>query len=209
MNAFGAGGTVVLAPASSSDDLRPPALCVHGDEVAVVWNQTGADTLLFQRFRAGDGAPVDAAPKSLGNMTLSSSHPFIVHNGSHYAVVWARQEDADHKLRIRLVDDSGEPEGARPRTLAAQTAAIRDPHLAWDSRRGRFLVVWAGSDAHPDGDLRYVFADPAGSPSARRIPHRRCPLQTSCAGRTSPRTRTPGTSCCGKTTPKAAVTTSI
>src|SRR5215204_5403475 len=165
VNAFGSGGTVTLAPASRSEDSRRPGICVQGNEVAVAWNESGGDGLLFRRFRADNGAPIDSAPQNLGNMTSSSPHPFIAHSGTRYAVVWAQVEGAERKLRIRLVDSSGTPQGTQPGTLATQTQNIRDPHLIWDGRQGRFAVVWAGSDSSPTGDIRCLFVDPLGSPS--------------------------------------------
>lgn len=163
INAFGSGGTVTLASASRPEDFRRPALCVHDDELAVVWHQSGADALLFRRFRAGDGAPVDGAPVNLGDATGSSSHPFIVHDGARYAVVWTHQGGTDHELRIRLVDSSDTAAGTQPRTLVTQGQEIRDPHLVWDPRRNRFLVVWVSSDTHPGGDIRYLFVDRGGN----------------------------------------------
>jgi hypothetical protein len=165
VNAFGSGGTVTLAPASRSEDSRRPGICVQGGEVAVAWNESGGDKLLFRRFRADNGAPIDSAPQNLGNMTSSSPHPFIAHNGTRYAVVWAQVEGAERKLRIRLVDSSGTPQGTQPGTLATQAQDFRDPHLIWDGRQGRFAVVWAGSDASPNGDIRCLSVDPLGSPA--------------------------------------------
>ncbi|HEX2729731.1 MAG TPA: S8 family serine peptidase [Rubrobacteraceae bacterium] len=165
VNGFGIGGTVTLAPASRSEDSRRPGICAQGNEVAVAWNETGGDKLLFRRFRTDNGAPIDSAPQNLGNMTSSSTHPFIAHNGTRYSVVWAQTEGTDRKLRIRQVDSSGTPQGTQPGTLVTQTQDIRDPHLIWDGRQGRFVVVWAGSDASPTGDIRCLFVDPLGSPS--------------------------------------------
>src|SRR5215213_830380 len=164
VNAFGSGGTLTLAPASRPEDSRRPGICVRGDEVAVVWNEGGGDRLLFRRYRAGNGDPIDSSPQNLGNMTGSSPHSFIAHSGTHYAVVWAQVEGTDRKLRMRLVDNSGTPQGAQPATLAMQAQEFRDPHLIWDGRRNRFVVVWAGSEDNPNGDIRCLFVDPAGSP---------------------------------------------
>ncbi len=169
VNAFGSAGTLTLAPASRPEDSRRPGLCVRGDEVAVAWNEEGGDRLLFRRYRADNGTPIDPAPKAVGDMTHSSSHSFIVNDGTNYAVVWARSEGAERKLQMRLVDDSGNPAGAQPTTLVTQTNDIRDPHVAWDPRTRRFVIVWVGSGANADGDLCCLFVDPAGSPAGAAV----------------------------------------
>ena len=166
VNAFGSGGTVTLAPSSSAEDSRRPGLCVRGDEVAVSWNESGGDRLLFRRYRAGDGSPIDGAAQSLGEMSHTSSSPFITHDGTRYAVAWVRAEGTDRRLRMRLVGGSGTPEGAQPVTLATQAQEIRDPHLIWDGRRNRFVVVWAGSGANPDEEILILFVDPTGRAGA-------------------------------------------
>jgi serine protease AprX len=164
VNAFGSGGTITLAPASRPEDSRRPGLCVKGNEAAVVWNEDGGDRLLFRRYRADNGNTLDSSPQAVGDMTHSSSHPFIVNDGTNYAVVWARSEGADRKLQMRLVDGSGKPVGAQPATLVTQASEVREPNLAWDPRSKRFVVVWAGSETNADGEASCIFVDPAGSP---------------------------------------------
>ena len=164
VNAFGTNGTVTLAPLSRSEDERPPALCVRGDEVAVVWNQTGGDNLLFQRFRADTGAAIDASPTNLGSMTHTSPHPYVIHNGTHYAVVWVYLDGTDRKLQMRLIDNAGNLVGAQPSILITRAQDIRDPHLVWDTRQNRFLVVWVDSSAHPGGDIHCLVVDSSGNP---------------------------------------------
>jgi serine protease AprX len=168
VNAFGSGGTLTLAPASRPEDTRRPGLCVKGDEAAVVWNEDGGDRLLFRRYRADNGNPIDSAPQSVGDMT-QSSHPSIVNDGTSYAVVWARSEGADHKLQMRLVDGSGKLTGAQPVTLVTQANDVRDPHVAWDPRSKRFVVVWAGSGTNANGEACCLFVDPAGAPAGAAI----------------------------------------
>ncbi len=164
VNAFGSAGTLTLAPASRPEDSRRPGICVQGDEVAVVWNEDGGDRLLFRRYQADNGNPIDSAPQAVGEMTHSSSYPFIVNDRTHYAVVWARSEGAERKLQLRLIDGSGKPVGAQPGTLVTQANDVRDPNLSWDPRRKRFVIVWAGSEANANGDVSCLFVDPAGSP---------------------------------------------
>jgi serine protease AprX len=164
VNAFGTGGTLTLAPASRPEDSRRPGMCVKGDEAAVVWNEDGGDRLLFQRFRADNGNLIDPAPQAVGDMTHTSSHPFIVNDGTNYAVVWARSDGADRTLQVRLVDGAGNPAGAQPTTLVTQANDVRDPNLAWDPRSKRFVIVWAGSGTNANGDACGLFVDPAGAP---------------------------------------------
>jgi hypothetical protein len=159
---FGTAGTVTLNPASRQDDARPPALAVAGDEAAVAWPDGSGDSLLFQRFDAGTGAPRDAAAVNLGPMTHASPQPYLVHTGTRYAAAWVQRTGATRRLLVRLVD-GGTPVGAQPRTVLQQDADIRDPHLAWDPRRSRFVVVWCDGRTQPGGDiyLRFLAADGA------------------------------------------------
>ena len=163
VNTFGTGGTLTLAPASRPEGSRRPGMCVKDNEVAVVWNEDGGDKLVFQRFRADNGSPIDPAPQAVGDMTHTSSHTFIVNNGTNYAVAWARSDGADRKLQMRLVDGSGNPAGAQPTTLVTQANDVRDPNLAWDPRSKRFVIVWAGSGTNANGDACGLFVDPAGA----------------------------------------------
>ena len=159
---FGTAGTVTLAPPSRQDDARPPALLVAGDEAAVAWPD-GGDRLLFQRFDAGTGAPLDAAAASLGPMTHAAPHPYLAHNGAGYAAAWVNHDGATWRLHVRVVE-GGTPVGAQPRTVLEQDHDIRDPHLAWDARRSRFVLVWCDGRAHAGGDVYLCFLDPDGAP---------------------------------------------
>jgi hypothetical protein len=150
---FGAAGVVTLAPLSRAEDNRRPSLCVHGDEAAVVWNQTGTDNLLFQRFNANTGAAIDAAPVNLGAATLTSGNPYTLHNGEKYAILWGRFDGTNHQVLLRFVDASGAAVGTSPVTIVSQAQQIRDPHLAWDSRQKRFLAAWVSAASHAGGDI--------------------------------------------------------
>ena len=57
---FGTAGVVTLNPGSRAEIDRRPSMCVHNDEIAVVWIQTGTNNLLFQRFHANDGGAIEA-----------------------------------------------------------------------------------------------------------------------------------------------------
>ncbi len=161
---FGSGGTVTLSPLSRQDDARPPALAVAGGEAAVAWADGGGDRLLFQRFDADTGAAVDAAAVNLGPMVHASPQPYLLHNGARYAAAWVDGDGATRRrLYVRLVD-GGTPVGPQPRTVLEQDAAIRDPHLIWDPRRSRFLLVWCDGRTHAGGDVYLRFLDADGAP---------------------------------------------
>jgi hypothetical protein len=150
---FGTAGVVTLAPVSRPEDNRRPSLCVHGDEAAVVWNQTATDNLLFQRFNANTGAKIDAAPVNLGTATYTSANPYVLHNGTQYAVLWGRFDGTNHQVLLRFVDGTGAAVGPNPSTVVSQPQPIRDPHFAWDTRQNRYLAVWVSTVTHAGGDL--------------------------------------------------------
>ena len=162
--AFGTAGTVTLAPLSRSEDDRRPALAVHGDEIAVVWFQTGTDNLVFQRFRADTGAPIDASAKTLGAGRHAAALPYVIHNGARWAVVWAGGTGAAFNISLRLIDNSGNPVGAQASVVFSQNAAISDPHLAWDGRQNRFAIAFVSGAAAPANGLQIVFATDGGAP---------------------------------------------
>jgi subtilisin family serine protease len=142
VNAFGANGVVTIGATSRNEAERRPALCVRANEVAVVWHQTGNDTLVLQRFAADTGAALGANPIALGTANNSSSHAYIVHNGIRYAALWMQQDGADSKLRLRFVNNDGTTVGAQPRIVFQQAAALSAPHFVWDPRFDNFLAVW-------------------------------------------------------------------
>ena len=163
VNAFGAGGVVTIALASRGEESRRPALCVHENDVAVVWHQAATDNLVFQRFAADTGAARDTSPVTLGTASNTSSHPCILYNGTRYAVLWMQQDGSDAKIRLRFVSNSGAPVGAQPRVIFQQTAALSAPHFVWDPRWSRFMVVWIDGRARLAGDLYSVVVDANGS----------------------------------------------
>ncbi len=161
---FGTAGTVTLSPASRPDDARPPALAVAGNEAAVAWADGGADQLLFQRFDAGTGAAIDTAAVPLGPMIGASPQPYLISTGTRYAAAWVDGEGATRRrLYVRLVD-GGTPAGSQPATILEQDADIRDPHLAWDPRSSRFLLVWCDGRAQAGGQVYLRFLDASGAP---------------------------------------------
>jgi serine protease AprX len=168
--AFGAAGVVTLGTASRPEDDRRPTLCIRGDEAAVAWFQTGTDTLVFQRFRTDTGAALDAAPRVLGEGTTTSNHPFLIHNGARYAAVWTHAVGASHELRLRFIDNAGNPEGAAPFTLLAQAQAMREAHLTWDAAASRYTVVWVGENTHAGGDIFALRVRDNGTADGAAIP---------------------------------------
>ena len=166
--AFGTAGVVTLAPTSRPDPLRPPALLVVGDEVAVAWADGGSDNLLFQRFDATTGAARGAAV-NLGGMTQASPHPYLAHNGTQYAAVWVQQAGATHRLLLRFVDASGAAVGAQPVKLVEQDHPIRDPHIVWDARHNRFVVAWCDARTKAGGELYLQFLSAAGAKSGAEV----------------------------------------
>ena len=162
--AFGTNGVVTLAPLSRTEADRRPALCVNGNEIAVVWVQTGADALLFQRFRATNGSKIDANPLNLGNATSTSASPFVLHNGTRYAVAWARLDAGNYSVLMRFVANDGTIEGAAPHAIGAQAAAIATPHLAWDARTSRYLLAWVSAHRAAAGDIMTQLVDANAAP---------------------------------------------
>ena len=137
---------------------------MHGNNVAVVWNPLGGDDIVMQRFAADTGAALDPTPTTLGCMSHTASHPYIVDTGTRYAVAWAQQDGSNFPISMRLVDHSGTVVGAQPQTLFQQAAALAAPHLLWDARYDRFVLVWVDSRISPAGSLYSLRADELGNP---------------------------------------------
>jgi hypothetical protein len=151
--AFGTNGVVTIAPGSRPEDDRRPAVCAQGNDIAVVWGQTGNTNLLMQRFAADIGAARAAAPTTLGSMAGTSAQPFVVFTGTRYAAVWTQQSGGNSQVLMRLVEANGTPVGAGPLTLFQQVAAVRSAHLVWDVRYDQYLVTWVDSRTHADGEI--------------------------------------------------------
>ena len=161
--AFGTAGAVTLNPASRGELDRRPSMCVHNNEIAVVWIQTGTNNLLFQRFQANNGTPLDAAPVNIGAATFTSSNPYVIHNGTNYIVVFGQQVGTNFQVQLRQVTDAGTAVGAAPVVLATAAAQIRHPHFCWDSRQNRFVVIYVDTTSHPGGDVFLLIANQDGT----------------------------------------------
>ncbi|MEB3294551.1 MAG: S8 family serine peptidase, partial [Synechococcales bacterium] len=129
---FGTNGIVTISPAARPEADRPPAMIVRGDEIAIVWHQTGSDNLLFHRYRTDTGAAI-GTNVTLGIATTSSLQSHLIWTGSHYAIVWVHKDGTTYKLQIRLVNGDGALVGTQPTTLQSQAEAIRDPSVARDA----------------------------------------------------------------------------
>lgn len=162
--AFGTNGVVTIAPASRPEDDRRPAMRVHQDEVAVVWVQNGGDTLNFQRFSALNGVEVDANPIAIGSATRTSEFPYLVHNGTHYAVVWVHQQGGEDRVLFRRVSSTGALPDPNPLVVHHQAAALAEVRILWNNDNNLFLVVWVDSRTRASGQIfsHLLFADGAG-----------------------------------------------
>jgi len=160
---FGTAGSVRLAPDSRADPLRPPAMIVAGDEIAVAWADGSADTLRLQRFDARTGAAVDPVALTLGPLAHASQQPYLAHDGiSRYAAAWVATGGAGQRLLLRFVDPAG-PVGNTPLTLVDQAQSIRDPSLIRDAGRTGWALAWCDARSKPGGDVRVRFLDSAGA----------------------------------------------
>ncbi len=139
---FGTAGVITVQASVRTEAERRPGITVRGDQAGVAWFKGGSEDLLFQRFNPANGAALDAQPLVLGTGTATSNHPFILHNGGHWAVFWAAVGAPSSTLLMRFVATSGAPEGAQPLTLLTQAAAFGAPHAVWDARQGRFIVAF-------------------------------------------------------------------
>jgi len=139
---FGAAGIVTVAASVRTETERRPGLAVHGNDIAVVWFKPASDELQFRRFHAGDGTALDAQPLLLGTGMATSNHGFLLHNGGHWAVVWAASSGvANGSVQLRFISSAGVAE-AGPQVLVNQAAACGAPHMAWDPRQGRFAITF-------------------------------------------------------------------
>lgn len=148
---FGTAGVATVAAAVRAEADRRPGLAVHGDEVAVVWFKPASDELLWRRFNANNGSALGAQPLLLGTGVATSNHPYVLHNGSRWAVVWAASTGASNgSVQCRFVSNTGTAE-AGPQVLLTQAAACGAPHVAWDGRQGRFAVTFMSERAAQRG----------------------------------------------------------
>jgi hypothetical protein len=159
---FGSAGVATISATVHGDAARRPALCVQGDEVAVGWFRAGSDDLLFQRRHPATGAAIDASPLRLGAASATSSHPWLLHDGGHWAALWQHSSGADQRLQLRFVAANGTPEGADARTLLSQPEALGAPHAVWDEGRGCWLLAWTSEAAARGIHTRRL--DRAGTP---------------------------------------------
>ena len=155
VNTYGTNGVATVPTTGSDESEHRPALCVHGNEVALVWRQDGGENLLFQRFTADTGAAIDAGPIALGPASATSSHPYVLHNGVRYAVVWMRQDGDAYKVQMRFVSNAGAALGAAPLSVFQQNHPIQAPHFDWEGTRDQYLVAWVDERA---GAPRSIFA---------------------------------------------------
>lgn len=158
---FGTAGLVSVASNLTTTTTKPPCISVVADAVAVAWVDSSND-LHFQRFNATTGAKIDTNPLNLGSALSTTQHPYIVHTGTHFAVMWTQVTGTDHNLVLRRIAANGA-------LLTQQTIAttiILRYGFAWDARRNGFIVVYAENE-----DLFVRFATADGSPlgTANRI----------------------------------------
>ena len=74
-----------------------------------------------------------------------------MHTGVRWAVFWQRVDGADIKVMARFVDNTGKALGSDRVTVLKRNAAILDPHVVFDSRKGRFLLAFASETAGERG----------------------------------------------------------
>jgi serine protease AprX len=157
---FGTAGTVSVTAAASTTSVRPCALRVVGDQVAVAWVEDGAGVLRFRLYNAITGAAVGPV-RDLGSATSLSPHGAIAHDGTGFALVWIDSFTATHhRLRFQRLDAAGAPVGSST-VLVDEPNPLRDPHLAWDAARNRYLLVWC-EETGGGADLRLRFLDSGG-----------------------------------------------
>jgi subtilisin family serine protease len=147
--------TVTVTPDVTTT--RPAALTVAGDRAAVAWAPDSDGRLRVAVYNAGTGTAV-GTPLDLGPAGQLSAHTYLAHNGVSFAVVWPDQ--GANRLWFRRFDAGGQAVGA-PVALADQATPVREPHLAWDPARGRFLVVWCD-----DTTIRFRYFDATGTATA-------------------------------------------
>ena len=158
---FGTAGLVTVSTSLTTSSSKLPSVLVVGDAVAVAWVDS-SDELHFQRFNATTGATIDTNPLDLGSATTTSSHPYITHTGTHFAVMWTRVTTDGHLLVMRRIAANGSLQAQQTIT----DAIILRYGFAWDARSNRFIVIYAENE-----DLFVRFAAADGSPfgTATRI----------------------------------------
>jgi hypothetical protein len=149
---FNTTGTVNVSAGVSTADDRPPAMVVAGDEIGVVWCDSGSNDLNFRAFDAANGNAQGSGPDVLGTVSRTSPHPYVVHDGTHYAAAWVQQSGGDHSVFFRIAG-----QGTGPITVKTGATEIRTSQLAWDSRHNRFVVVWCEVDGTNGDSIKLHF----------------------------------------------------
>ncbi|GAB3436799.1 S8/S53 family peptidase [Flindersiella endophytica] len=158
---FGTAGTVAVTNGASTTAKRPPGLLVVGNQAAVTWVEDGPGTLRFRLFNATTGATV-GPERNLGAASQLSPHGAIAHDGTRFALAWVDSSTAGHnRLRFQRLDAAGAPIGAST-VLVDQATVLREPHLAWDPGRRRYLLAWCDEIGGAGAVIRLRFLDANG-----------------------------------------------
>jgi hypothetical protein len=148
---------------NTPDPTKRAAMLVVNNDVAVVWWGTNADLLSFRRFNAIDGSSADVVPFLVTHAVQMSPHPFIAHNGTDYGVVCVDRDGANNKLVFASIGDVGGTVRIGAADFLTQAGSIRDPHILWDTRHNRFVVVWCDGRNRTDSEIFLRFYDAAGT----------------------------------------------
>ena len=113
--------------------------------------KSGGNDLHFRAFDAinGNAGPRPRRPRTIAR---TSPHPYVVHDGTHYAAAWVHQSGSDHSVFFRIVG-----QGTGPMTVKTGATEIRTSHLAWNSRGKPPVVVWCEVDGTNGDSVKLRF----------------------------------------------------
>ncbi len=137
---------------NAPDPTKRAAMLVVNNDVVVVWG-TNADLLSFRHFNAINGDSPDVVPFLVTHAVQMSPHPFIAHNGTDYGVVCVDRDGANNKLVFASIGDVGGTVRIGTADFLTQAGSIRDPHILWDTRHNRFVVVWCDGRNRTDSEI--------------------------------------------------------
>ncbi len=136
-----------------------------GNHVGVAYARAISTTYSNLRFALLNADGTVASDVALTNYTTGGlvDQPFVVWNGSEYAIVWV-ERDTTYKVMFLRIDEAGVAKGA---AVAVGTAnSLRSPALAWSSSYAGYAVAY-NSDDFSSGRMvfRRIGAD-ASNPEA-------------------------------------------
>jgi hypothetical protein len=164
-----AGSPFAVSESDAFAHVAPDVAYHDGNqEYIVVWEyvETEADHDISARRLSSSGSVI-GEEVSISSLSNKEREPVIEANTSNdeYLVVWSQQIGSDEtgwgQITARRLNATGAPTGASI-SIGIGFNDQRQPALAYDSQRNRFLIVWQEQSASGDFDIMGQLIDGSG-----------------------------------------------